>query len=220
MTRQKRHVFSQEQFGARLASALELNPNAPPKYHGERVWLSEQMLKHGKKVTAETIRKWINGSAAPTHDKVPVLADALGVDVDWLLYGETRKDHPERPRHSSDATPAANLVAGIIQMNGGDAMFPVKQSGNVHLQAIINRAVYPLHITVGERDGDDVEFLVPGRADDVLVIGVVQREGEFAYDLYEIDPEQHPTAEIRRGKRVVRAAPSDLKAITSFAERL
>ena len=223
MTRQKRHVFSQEEFGARLALALELNPNAPPKYHGERVWLSEQMLKKAKKVTPETIRKWINGSSAPTHDKVPALAEVLGVDVDWLLYGEDgSRKRSKAESHDPDAAGVVNLVAGIIQMNGGDALFPTERpSGHVDLNAVIKRVTYPLHITQGEViEGGEIEFLLPARLDDAIAIGVVQHEEGFAFDLYEIEPEAHTTDEIRRGKRVVRAKPDALRQITSFAERL
>lgn len=222
MTRHKRNEFSAKQFSERFTSALENNPNAPPKFQGERVWLSEQLLKRGISVTPETVRKWLNGVAMPTHDKVPQLADLLGVDADWLLYGaQVAENAVKRVQHSVDAAGATNLLAGIIQLNGGDARFPAERAkGSAHLHAVIDRVSYPMHVVVGERMGDEVEFVVPKDASDSIVIGIVQHEGAFAFDVYEIDEDLLIDAEVRHGGRVVTVKPSALRQIRSFSERL
>jgi len=47
-----------------------------------------QMHCHPHKVSAQTIRKWIQGDAYPTQDKLAGLAAWLGVAPQWLRYGE------------------------------------------------------------------------------------------------------------------------------------
>lgn len=223
MPRHKRTEFVQQQFAERLERALELNPNAPPKFHGERVWLVEQMLQRGKPVSAETVRKWTSALAMPSHDKVPVLADALGVDVDWLLYGNTVSDRArKRVQHSVDASAATNLVAGIMQMNGAEVVFPAEGRGskNVHLQAVIKRVSYPLHITVAERKGDIVEITAPVKTDEAIVVAVLASEEGFSYQLFEVTEDVINTGKIRSGSRIVETDIEALRPITSFAERL
>lgn len=224
MPRHQRNEFAQQAFAERLEKALEMNPNAPPKFHGERVWLTEQMMKRGKPVSQETVRKWVNGLAMPAHDKVPLLADALGVDADWLLYGNTVSDRRKKNvQHSVDAAAATNLVAGIIQMNGGDVVFPAEGRGSqaVHLQAIIKRASYPLHITVAQRKGDGlVEVSVPARTDEAVIVAVLPAEDGFSYNLYEVPEDVLREGSLRSGMRVVETDLESLRPITSFAERL
>ena len=223
MTRNPRSETIQQAFADRLLKALEANPNAPPKYHGERVWLAEQMLKRGVPVSVETIRKWSSGRTMPTHDKVPLLADALGVDADWLLYGSTVSGPAKkRMQHSVDASAATNLVAGIIQMNGGAVVFPAEGRGseNVHLQAIIRRVSYPLHITVAERVDDRIEITVPIKADEAVIIAVLAAENGFSYELFEVPEDVLRTGKLRSGRRVVTIETEYLVPITSFSERL
>lgn len=43
---------------------------------------------HPHKVSAQTIRKWIQGDAYPTQDKLSALATWLSVSPQWLRYGE------------------------------------------------------------------------------------------------------------------------------------
>ncbi|MCW5575475.1 MAG: hypothetical protein KIT13_05215 [Burkholderiales bacterium] len=43
----------------------------------------------GKRVTQQAVRKWLNGEAIPSHDKILALAGWLEVGADWLEYGKS-----------------------------------------------------------------------------------------------------------------------------------
>lgn len=42
----------------------------------------------GKSVTLQAVRRWLNGEAVPTQDKLQSLAEWLCVDPHWLRFGE------------------------------------------------------------------------------------------------------------------------------------
>ena len=42
----------------------------------------------GATVTTHAVRKWLVGDAIPTHERLDILADWLGVHASWLLYGD------------------------------------------------------------------------------------------------------------------------------------
>ncbi len=46
----------------------------------------------GKPVTAQAVRKWINGEAIPAGDKIRTLAKWLKASPHWLHYGENEKN--------------------------------------------------------------------------------------------------------------------------------
>ena len=51
-------------------------------------------LRHyGESVTAQTARKWLNGKALPTQDKLRTLARWLEVPSQWLRYGDAERPH-------------------------------------------------------------------------------------------------------------------------------
>lgn len=41
----------------------------------------------GEPITTQTVTKWLNGKSFPTKDKMPILANLLGVNENWLRYG-------------------------------------------------------------------------------------------------------------------------------------
>ena len=45
----------------------------------------------GARVHASSCRKWLQGEAIPTQEKLVVLAHMLGVSADWLRYGESTR---------------------------------------------------------------------------------------------------------------------------------
>lgn len=219
MPRPQRNRFLASEFSKRLQIAMENNPNCPPKYHGERVWLVERLLSLGVSVGKESIRKWVEGEAQPTNDKMPILAEALGVDAQWLMFGDTGA---EPAAHSFDAGALTNLVAGLIALDGGTIAFPAEGTGdqNVHLHAILRGANYPLHIVAGEPDGDMLTFRVPPARKGLIVLGVVRRSwAEF--EVYEIDDQViADLGEYERGASVVRGPGTAFRRITTFRERL
>ena len=46
----------------------------------------------GDPVTAQAVRKWLDGRALPSQDKVRALASWLEVSPQWLRFGDERKD--------------------------------------------------------------------------------------------------------------------------------
>jgi hypothetical protein len=42
----------------------------------------------GRSVSFQAVRRWLNGEAIPTQDRLQVLADWLAVDPHWLRFGE------------------------------------------------------------------------------------------------------------------------------------
>jgi transcriptional regulator with XRE-family HTH domain len=43
---------------------------------------------NGASVSVYAVRKWLNGDAIPTQDKIHILARWIGISVQWLRYGE------------------------------------------------------------------------------------------------------------------------------------
>ncbi len=65
----------------------------------------------GATVTTHAVRKWLVGDAIPTHERLRILADWLGVHASWLLYGDAENvDYALRPAASSLETPDLILV--------------------------------------------------------------------------------------------------------------
>lgn len=55
---------------------------------------AEFNLRHyGKSISAQAVRKWLEGSTVPAPDKIVTLGRWLGVSPAWLLFGESA--HPE-----------------------------------------------------------------------------------------------------------------------------
>ena len=48
---------------------------------------------HGEPVTSQTTRKWLQGKALPTQDKLRTLSQWLEVSPQWLRYGEAERSH-------------------------------------------------------------------------------------------------------------------------------
>lgn len=224
MPRPRRRQFIAEAFAKRLQAAMEQNPNCPPKYQGERKWLVEQLLKLGVPVGMETIRKWVEGETLPAPDKFPAIAEALAVDVQWLMFGDTLAEAVQ-PAHSFDAAPLTNLVAGIIGLDGGTVSFPANddrlRGGAVHLHAVVRGANYPLHIVGGTLGDDRISFRVPAKRDGVIVVGVVRRGTGFDFDIFELDEALiEKNGRYDRGAVVVEATKADMRQVKSFSERL
>ena len=75
-----------EAFSRRLRDALQkggVGADSPTQ-------LARDFNSHylGKRVTQQAVRKWLNGEAIPSHDKILVLAQWLGVPADMLEYGK------------------------------------------------------------------------------------------------------------------------------------
>jgi transcriptional regulator with XRE-family HTH domain len=75
----------QLEFSKRLKSALlgagyDVRASVLEREFNLRYW--------GKPVTLQAVRRWLNGEAVPTQDKLQSLAEWLSVDPHWLRFGE------------------------------------------------------------------------------------------------------------------------------------
>ncbi|AOR76507.1 hypothetical protein BES08_06950 [Novosphingobium resinovorum] len=210
----------------RLEQAADLHPHCPPKHQGRQVWVAEQMSRKGHKVSNETVRKWFEGEAKPRPEKGAVLAEVMGVDPAWLQLGiDTGMTTRDRKVRNAMASGAVNMVAGIIQMDGGAPAFPDTadtraEREHIDLYAIIKGANYALHVATGEKAGDQVGFSVPSALGENVIVLVLVRHG-LHFSLFEATPDIiELNSEMKGGSFEVHADAAALRQITGFTERL
>jgi hypothetical protein len=75
-----------EHFRARLSESL-IAQNIDPTPTRLASEFNARFL--GRSVGSHACRKWLVGESIPTQEKLVVLAAMLGVDPDWLRYGDT-----------------------------------------------------------------------------------------------------------------------------------
>ena len=230
MITQPPRVIRDPEFARRLESAMDQHPHAPPRHHGRLSWLKNELAKKPYEidVSVETTRKWLAGESRPRPKKMERLAELLQVDPAWLAMGIDPDLSPrERKVRNATIDGVVNVVAGIIQMDGGHPAFPEendKQAArdNVDLYAIIRGANYALRVALGHQDDKRLRFVVPTRYENVIVIGVI-RTG-LSFEFYEVPLETIADGN-RRGGSIEVSVPlakrdSLLKRIESFSDRL
>lgn len=214
-------VIRDADFAKRLTQACDALSLIPPKHSGRQSWIQREMTKAGEEISSETVRKWFQGEAKPRPDKVAKLAQILQVDVSWLSLGVGAAVEPRQRRvRNAMADGAVNLVAGLIQMDGGHPAFPEAKDTPVDLHAIIKGAKYDLHVSLGEIEGKAAVFAVPARHEDVLVLGVLRRG--MTIDIVEITNEMIDTGKPAAGGINVTVSLADVEKhrISGFANRL
>ena len=75
-----------DEFSKRLREAFQrggVNIDSPTRLAGD---FSDRYS--GNKVSQQAVRKWLNGEAIPSQEKIQVLAAWLGVGTEWLRYGK------------------------------------------------------------------------------------------------------------------------------------
>jgi len=220
-------VIRDPEFAKRLSQACDGYTHVPPLHSGRLTWVQRELLSRFKEdVSVETVRKWFAGEAKPRPDKLAKLAQLLEVDVAWLSLGINPDLEPrERKARNAMADGAVNLVAGLIQMDGGYPAFPEEgdkaaQKNHVDLHAIIRGAKYDIHVSLGELDGRNIRFVVPTTYESVLVLGVVKRG--FKIEIFEITPEVIAASGERRGgsiEVILDEVEARLRKIESFKSR-
>lgn len=215
-------VIREADFAKRLDQACDAHSLIPPKHSGRQSWIVRELAKRfNVDVSPETARKWFAGEAKPRPDKLAALAQLLEVDVAWLTLGVAPDLDPrERKVRNAMADGAVNLVAGLIQMDGGHPAFPQSGEGHVDLHAIIRGAKYDLHVSLGDEQGKDIRFVVPPTYENLIVLGVVKRG--FQIEIFEITPEVIANGERHGGsiEVVVDQVEARLRKIESFRNRL
>lgn len=87
-------------FSIRLRQAIEeagyeIRPIIVEREFNQRYW--------GRSVSFQAVRRWLNGDAMPTQDKLEVLAEWLQVDSHWLRFGEKLNGSIQDQRKRWDA---------------------------------------------------------------------------------------------------------------------
>lgn len=216
-------------FARRIDQACDAMQVIPPKHFGRLAWIAERISNvHGEKISSQTVSKWFKGESLPRRKMMIQLAKLLQVDVEWLTNGtEPALSSRERRVQLAVASGSVNVVAGLIQMQGGSAVLPAEDDElasamRIDLYAHIRGAQYRLHIATGEQDGDHWSFVVPLEARDCLVIGVMQT-GLMSFEFVELDAEGIDAVGKRKGGAVTVSYPNEqheFRQITSFANRL
>lgn len=130
-------------FAARLERACIDHPNCPTDlYRGKQKWLREELiaLNQNFSVSAEAIRKWFSGETRPRPKMMKAVAKVLNVDEAWLSLGIIPDmTQAEKKKRSRTAEGGALLLAGLIQISGGNSTFPsLGDAAREDLLAIIN----------------------------------------------------------------------------------
>jgi len=230
---QKKQVREPE-FAKRINEACDNHPDCPPLHYGRLTWLVNSFkTKFNVEITSETARKWIAGEVRPRPNSIALLAQLLEVDLAWLAVGSgsevTREESKVR---NAMAGGAVNLVAGMIEMDGGHPAFPDPKDArakNADLFAIIKGAQFSFKVTVGHPDGGKSwQFAIPNSYRDVFVLGLV-RNGPFQWDILELDAETITKNRQSKGGHVVVTVDKrgsayvvgghKLRQLESFAER-
>jgi hypothetical protein len=179
-----------KQFAKRLERACDLHPHTAANVHGRQAWLRRELEKRGHKVSAEGVRKWFHGEAKPKDAMLHQIAAILSTDAVWLRMGVSQDFSPKEQRaRNALADGTVNVVAGLIQMNGGVPAFDAKDEG-VDLTAIIAGKTHHIHVASIQiaADGEAFTCSVPHNHADLTVIGVAMR-GSVRFDLLKFDSE-------------------------------
>lgn len=189
-------VIRDKEFAKRLEIACENNPHCPTEqYRGKQKWVYDSLEEQfGIKVSPEAVRRWFAGEMRPRPKTIAALARLLDVDTAWLTLGTKPDMQPkEQKARNAVADAAVNLVAGIIQMQGGHVAFPEANEADVDMFAIINGRQHAIEVRLEfKMDSMKRRFMVRRDSGKNLVIGVVPLEIEtgFGFQLLLLDPKQ------------------------------
>lgn len=115
-------------FAARLERACIDHPHCPTDlYRGKQKWLREELsaLDQSFSASPEAIRKWFAGESRPRPKTMKAVAKVLHVDEAWLSLGiMPEMTQAEKKKRSRTAEGGALLLAGLIQISGGNSTFP------------------------------------------------------------------------------------------------
>lgn len=190
--------MSDKEFVARLTAACDSHPFVPPVGQGRQTWIKEKLG-----VSHEATRKYFAGLARPRPAKMALLAQVLDVDEAWLSLGVTPEiGKKDRRLRDAQASGAVNVLAGLIQMNGGSIAYPDADDSRAHLvdlYAIIKGKPYAIHVALAvPTRPSELKFALPTDFADCKVIGVVQTS-PLTLDFLSLDKELIERSKERRG---------------------
>ena len=217
-------------FAERFRHACDQNPHCPAMGKtaggGRLPWLEDEYKRRfGEVPSRQSFHKWLTGASRPTLDKAEKLAEMLGVDPAWLWMGhDAALDARAKRARNALADGGVNVVAGLIQMDGGMPAFPEEgdkkaRRGHVDLYAVIKGAHYALHVAAGQPVESGVKFAVPTRCD-ATVLGLI-RDG-FAFRVVEVTVEVLEAGQRRGGSIEVVLTEEQIAAaaVADFTGRL
>jgi hypothetical protein len=116
-----------------------------------------------------------------------------------------------------------NIVAGLIQLDGGTPAFP-EATGPIDLSAVIKAALYNFHIVLGRIDDEKASFAVSVDADATVVLGVL-RVSHASFEVYELPWDMIESLGVRRSSHITLSVDlatlgDSVRRIESFANRL
>jgi hypothetical protein len=227
-------LIRDEDFAKRLQLASDNNTLCPPLHYGRLTWIVKQFWERfGEEITTETVRKWMGGEVRPRPKSMALLAQLLGVDHAWLSLGNAGETSAaESKARNVMAGAAVNLIAGLIEMDGGHPSYPDagdQRSKDVDIFAIIKGAHYGFKVSpANNQNGKTYQFAIPSGYKDVFVIGLV-RTGPSSFDMLELDAElitkhkenkgSHVSVTVEKRGANYTAGGQKVKQLSGFAER-
>jgi len=169
-------VIRDKDFAKRLETAIYGHSQAPHG-HGRQKWVRERMeARFGDKVSPEAVRKWFSGEARPRPKLMARLAQVLEVDEAWLSLGLKPDSTPEQKRqHNAAVSGAVNLIAGMMQMNGGHIAFPDERQGNLDMYAIIGGRQHSILVRAAREIDGNTNLIIPVDHEKSVVLIVFQQ---------------------------------------------
>lgn len=210
------------EFAKRLNKICDANPYVPPLHSGRLVWVAKQLSERfDEKVSVESVRKWFSGEARPRPKKLTQLAELLEADEAYLALGHEPVFTPrERRARNAVVNGVVNVVAGLIQIDGGSVAFPESEDSDADMTAIIRGGKYDIRVSLGEEeDNGAIRFAAPMN-EGVVTLGVVRKD--FSFEIYDLAPELFATGQ-KRGTATeitVKRGDPNMRPVESFRQRL
>ncbi|RVT75624.1 hypothetical protein EM858_14335 [Agrobacterium sp. CNPSo 2736] len=212
------------EFARRLLQASDSNYQVPAPNEGRLRWFVEQLEQRGHKVSMETVRKWLSGLTVPRQKMFVPLAEILKVDAGWLAAGTPGKPAGAQQRANVlSEQGAANVVAGFIQMDGGQAAFPSPddkdaRDKSIDMHAIIRGAKYDITVTTLVQG----RFKIPVTAAENIILAVAREPAPgFGVKILEIEWEEATKlGKMENGAVILDDDLSVWREVKSFSERL
>lgn len=73
------------------------------------------LLSPQAQISVQAVRRWLEGTAIPSQDKLVVLARWLKVSPEWLRFGDASNKHPKSKRHTHER-PAEYDALALVTM--------------------------------------------------------------------------------------------------------
>lgn len=177
-----------EKFKTRLVKACDDSPAIPAYGKGRQIVIADHL-----KVSQEAVRKWFAGESEPKRDKLKKLADFLSVDEAWLSLGIRPEVDRNTQKFAGRAAEGAVLVvAGAIQLAGGNCAFPLDddpKKGYIDIYAIVRGKKADIHVsTARETDENVFELVVPREFAEVKCVGYFPARSPM-FNLVDLSPE-------------------------------